>query len=1416
MLTFAHPVWLLALPLAALPWLLAGRRVRPRLVVSSLEVWRTAPRPPAGVRTSPLRWSRLAAVQAATICACVLAAAGPQTGRGPQTVVLLDDSISMTTLDAAGRTRLDLAREVARSRLSRLPRGTPVSLMTASAAALEPAAAASVATNPDVTDRRGLERRLASVTPTDTVADLERAVLVALARADRVVVVSDRPAPATFDAGRIEWVRVGDEVDNQVVLHASARRAPAGGSSVDVLVTVRNQSRARAQRALLVTAGDAQVRLPLVIAAGSDLTRTLQLPVGSHTARVQLEGEDARPADDRAWIALPPPRRVRVGDGSAHRELALALRAMPGVEVTDLGSAPIVERPMDGAAQPFDLVVCGACPRPPSGVAALVLVPSSSGAERAPVHPAGFAHPVTTGLEPGDLRVRPAPLPLSAEADTVLLESAGHPALIVNEAGPVRRAFMNADLAGDPFVFTPGFPVLVANLVDWLVPADDGPGIVVAGEPVALRLPTDVDKASVRVQAPNGLVSATRRVGDDLVLDDTRQAGVYRVTGPGWQREVYVNPDVASSDMSPMPALPHVVPNGEAPVDPAWPLRALVVTAVGLLLLEARMRRRLGPWRTACLVLLVLVAAGAARWVRSGALDVVAVVDHSGSVASSERDRAMDAVARAKTGRRGADRLGVVAFARDAVVVQPLGTASGLAAPAALASDATDIAAALRLGRAVSSTSASARRLLLVSDGRATVGDAVREARLAGAAGVPVDVLALAGEGVTGPRVDRVTVPPERRTREPFTIAVAVRGAPRTVVPVRVSRNGEPFASGQVTLDDSGRATTTYVDAAESPGPYVYRASVAAGAVAGTAAGGVVAVSGESEVWIIGAAAGPIAAPLIAAGLRVRVVNPAALPDRLAGYHRVDAVVLDDVSAAALRPGQADALAQYVERDGGGLLLAGGPATLASNGYPTTALGPLLPVDLTARRGGRAPGSRLVLVVDKSGSMADQARGVPQIETARRAVSQVIRAMPDADALGVVMFDAAPTVIARPGPRLDAEALDARLRTVRPGGPTRVAPALAEAMRLLRADNVVGSRARVVLVTDGRTTPADAAEAIALARRGGIEIATVAVGAAPDRALLDSLASAGNGRAWYPDDGDDLARLVLRASARATDGPAVDETFTPRLQAHPVVAGLAELPWPALGGYVVSAARPSAAVPIASHLNDPVLAAWQAGSGRVAVLTMPTASAWAAGLVGSPRFGVLAAQLLRWLARGAESPDLWLDVSASGSTLRVSAEGAALDGAPVRLRDVAALVQPPSGPPRRVVMPETAPGLFAATLPLSTPGAYLVSLSAVEATSGVERRAARGVVWNGAEGAASGPDLSALRSIAAASGGRVLAPGASPFAAPRARMVTDASREGVVVALALFLSALLRHEAGVGLSRAGVPVPVRGRPRAAA
>src|SRR5690554_7926649 len=93
-------------------------------------------------------------------------------------------------------------------------------------------------------------------------------------------------------------------------------------------------------------------------------------------------------------------------------------------------------------------------------------------------------------------------------------------------------------------------------------------------------------------------------------------------------------------------------------------------------------------------------------------------------------------------------------------------------------------------------------------------------------------------------------------------------------------------------------------------------------------------------------------------------------------------------------------LDQYVKELGGGLLVAGGDASFGPGGYYGSYLEEILPVEFEPKKKRETPSLALMLVIDKSGSMAGD-----RIELAKEASKAAVKILGKNDKVGVIAFD---------------------------------------------------------------------------------------------------------------------------------------------------------------------------------------------------------------------------------------------------------------------------------------------------------------------------------------------------------------------------------------------------------------------------
>ena len=205
--------------------------------------------------------------------------------------------------------------------------------------------------------------------------------------------------------------------------------------------------------------------------------------------------------------------------------------------------------------------------------------------------------------------------------------------------------------------------------------------------------------------------------------------------------------------------------------------------------------------------------------------------------------------------------------------------------------------------------------------------------------------------------------------------------------------------------------------------------------------------------------------------------------------------------------------------------MLGGARTLTLGGYPGDAAEPD-PADRSppAQPAQRATPVELVLVFDKSGSMAEMVGGVSKIEVARQAVAEAVRLMPPSDAIGVLAFDSKAEVVA---PMAVTPRRQPRSRPPWQGPPWRLDRHLAGVRDRLsvvprrRAGRPPRAGTSCSSQTGGLQTTTRIA-LLGLARAGGVELSVVAIGSNANRPLLEELARATGGRAYFPDNLRDL------------------------------------------------------------------------------------------------------------------------------------------------------------------------------------------------------------------------------------------------------------------------------------------------------
>ena len=839
---------------------------------------------------------------------------------------------------------------------------------------------------------------------------------------------------------------------------------------------------------------------------------------------------------------------------------------------------------------------------------------------------------------------------------------------------------------------------------------------------------------------------------------------------------------VSESDLRQPPVAPIepllFTPSAHAP---SW-LVAVAMFALSLVAIEWAVRRR-RPWaRVIAGVMLAGAIAGARTPGCASGRTVVFAIDGSGSVAAVRRG-ALARVEAEMSAMSSDDRAGLVAFGDRAERLRAVDASrslDGVTLPAASA--ATNLAAGIDAARLLLPVTGD-RRIVVLTDGQPTVGDTLQTAQ---SSGTPIDVIPL--DDRRAPVIRRLDAPIESRSDAAIPLRADIEGAPGTRAAIDLLRDGTAIGTRAITIDATGHASASWTDVPTHAGVVFYRATATDPRLGITVseAGAGVTVGGRSRVLVVTDHAGDVARRFSRVPVDVDERAVSAMPDTRSTMRPYAAIVLDAIAPHRMNARQLDAISDAVALDGTGLLVLGDRDSLNASDYAASRFSDSLPIDFTALPRPPSATMALALLVDTSGSMASTSDGVTKISAAREAVSRALAVVPAGDVVEVIGFSAAPTVIVPAGEPRDTASVAERLRTMTPGGGTALAPALTLAMTWLRG--VSNPVRRVLLVSDGRTTPADGDAARAAVSGQSIEVSVVAIGSDADRTWLTNLARSTGGRAYFPDTLRELPLDVAREAARGASGREIDERFRVRAGAH----ALAPATPPELGGYVAGQLRPGAASAWKSSTEDPVLAAWPRGLGRVAVFASDLRGNWGAPLASWPESPAFWTRALTWLARGADESgaDAQLETTAAGTRLVVDT-GTAATGS--ELSSINAAVLTPSGTTMTVLLHFVTPTRAEAALPLADTGDYRATIVITDPRSGHDTRFMRGWFWSGdLEAQARGANVALLQEIAARSGGHLKIAGPAPasnegvFDGTRTRSSRDAA-----VALLLLAAALL-------------------------
>ena len=533
-MTFLAPLAAaLAITLPAIVALYFLRIRRPTRIVPALDLWPDQIRDrQANVPWQRLRFSWLLLLQllvaAVLVAAAVQPALSASANLAPHTIVLIDASASMQAKDVEP-SRLDEAKRQVGAMIDQLGPQDRMTLIAVQSTARIVGSGSG--------DHDALHRALNAIAPANGPADLSAALSLAsgIVRAgeeSRAYLFSDgilEPLRTSFANGLpfpIEYRRVGVSGENVGLTSLVVR---AGAQSRAAYLRVHNFGQQPRSFTLewRSDAGLIDVR-SVSLAAGQAEDLALPVPDAANTVTARIEAKDNFGLDDSVTAVARAPRAFHVllvTPGNVFLEQALRLRTDFQLDVI----APAAYRSSTSYAMTvFDRYSPSAMPDAP-----YVMVDPPAGSPLAGGAQVGIGRvrasdagdPLLNNVSLQDVHIAKSQDMRASTFGRALITSLQTPLVLVRDA-PFRQVLVGFDIHDSDLPLRIGFPVLMQNLSEWMLPPSVPSRSFHPDETVTI-VPENGAK-TVTVVRPDG----SRRqlaTGSIATFADTDLLGVYMV-----------------------------------------------------------------------------------------------------------------------------------------------------------------------------------------------------------------------------------------------------------------------------------------------------------------------------------------------------------------------------------------------------------------------------------------------------------------------------------------------------------------------------------------------------------------------------------------------------------------------------------------------------------------------------------------------------------------------------------------------------------------------------------------------------------------------------------------------------------------------------------------------------------------------
>jgi len=736
--------------------------------------------------------------------------------------------------------------------------------------------------------------------------------------------------------------------------------------------------------------------------------------------------------------------------------------------------------------------------------------------------------------------------------------------------------------------------------------------------------------------------------------------------------------------------------------------------------------------RAIVLGLLVLALAGVNLLLPSQKVAAMFVIDHSASVSSEARAEADQFISESLRAA-GENFAGVTGFAKTPALWIPIrpGGARPKQWPAMEAPNSTDIARALDFASALLPAEAH-RRIILLSDGNDTSDRAAETAQRLTAEGIELSVVPLHNPKRAEVLVEKVDVPRQLKTGEPFDLTANIRSNIATTAKAKLYQN--QFLVEQRDLSLKEGDNTFAAPNLKADGTFVtYELEIIPAtdtSLENNRAQGTASLRGQPRVLVIDpdeSRIRPLATALRAERILVETRSINGAPRSLEDLQQFDLLALSDVSALQLNRETMELYRRWVQDFGGGFLMLGGDSSFGVGGYYRTPIETMLPVRMEHEDRQDLPSIALLIVLDRSGSMTALVQGQTKMSLANQGAVFALNVLQPKDYFGVLAVDVRSHTIAPLAQHGSKEAVAQKIMTVTAGGGgIYIYTSLVDAFAQIRD---VSARIKHVIVFsdaadaeeknggemgDGTKTGGSALDLASAMLSAKVTTSVVALGMETDRdtSFLRQLAERGNGRFYLTSDATTLPQIFSTETMKVAQSSLVEEPFQPvAARSHPIISGIDWAQAPLLLGYNSTKPKPTADLLLLTERGEPLLASWRYGLGQAAAFTSDAKARWGAEWLTWPGFGKFWAQVVRGLMRKTDRASFAVTTRERVDNLEIQIEAVKPDGSFRNQLPISVNSLQGDGTSHTTKAHQDAPGSYSAKLPLAAEGTTIFSMS---------------------------------------------------------------------------------------------------------